>query len=135
MNTKSLVAGLIGGVAFFLLGWLIFGMALANMMASHSNMSCMKPMADMSMPLMVVANLLWGITFGYIFGKAGIAGFSAGATQGAIIAVLIGLTMDLFLYTTTNLYPDFTVAGIDIVANAVVGAIGGGVIGWWLGRK
>jgi|WetSurMetagenome_2_1015567.scaffolds.fasta_scaffold807601_1 hypothetical protein len=134
MNTKTLVGGLLGGVAFFVLGWLIYGMLLGTMMESHTNMNCMRPMADMSWPIMIAANLVWGFTFAYIFSKASIAGVSAGATQGAILAVLIGLSMDLFMYGTTTLYPDLTVAGIDVVINVIMGAIGGAVIGWWFGR-
>jgi len=134
MNSKTLVGGLLGGVAFFVLGWVIYGMLLGSMMESHSNMSCMRPMADLSWPIMIAANLVWGLTFAYIFSKASIAGVSAGATQGAIIAVLIGLSFDLFLYGTTTLYPDMTVGGLDVIINLIMGAIGGAVIGWWYGR-
>src|SRR5690242_13748404 len=125
MNAKTLIAGLIGGIVFFLLGFVLYGFVFGKMMEAHSNMSCMRSMEDMNMVLMVVSNLLWGITFAYIFGKANFNSTRTGATQGAIIAVLIGLTIDIFMYTTTTLYPDWTVAGMDIVINIITGAIGG----------
>lgn len=136
MNSKTLIAGLIGGIVFFLLGWLIFGILLSGPMESYSNMNCIRPEAEMNIPLVAVANLIWGFLFAYIFSKwPSVNSFGTGALQGAIISVLIGLSMDLFIYAFTTLSTSLAVAAFNVVGNAVVGAIGGGVIGWWLGRK
>jgi hypothetical protein len=135
MNAKTFIAALIGGVTFFLLGWVLFGMALAPMMESHTNMSCMRAPADANLPMLGAANLLWGLVFAYIFSKSNVAGFNAGATMGVILSVIIGLSIDLYMYATSTLYTDFTIVGLDLVGNAVMGAIVGGIMGWWLGRK
>lgn len=136
MNAKVLVAGSIGGIAFFLLGWLIWGIALMDIMAGYSNASCMKPEAEMNMAYMVVANLLWGIAYAYIFSNwTGANSFSAGMVPGAIISVLIGVAMDLYSLAMTTMMTSTTPMLINLAANAVVGGIVGGLICWWLGRK
>lgn len=130
-----LIGALIGGVVFFLLGFILYGFVLGDMMASHSNMSCQRSPGDENYGLLVVANLLWGFTFAYVFIKSNVVGAGAGARMGATLAVLIGLTIDLFLLATTTMYADWTVTGLDVVINIISGAIGGAAIGWWLGRK
>ena len=136
MNTKTIIGGVFGGIAFFFLGWLIFGIVLGPMTASYTNMSCMRPEAELSVSLLAVANLLWGLTFAYIFSKMpSITGFASAAVQGAIISILIGLSYDLFMYIFSTMSNSLVPAIYNVVGNAVLGAIGGGVIGWWMGRK
>jgi hypothetical protein len=136
MNTKVLVAALIGGVLFFLLGWVIYGMLLSGPMTAGSNLSCMKTEETMNMPLLVVANLVWGLTMAVFLSKwgGGVKSFSAGAGAGAIISFLIALGMDLFLFAMSNMWTGFSTVIYDVLGNIVTGGIVGGVIGWWYGR-
>ncbi len=136
MNAKVLVTGIIGGIAFFFLGWLIWGIALMDIMSGYSNAACMKPEAEMNMVYMVVANLLWGVAFAYIFSNwTGANSFNAGLLPGAIISVLIGIAMDLYSLAMTTMMTSTTPMLINIAANAVVGGLVGGLVCWWLGRK
>ena len=136
MNTKTLMGGLIGAIVFFFAGWLIFGIVLMGMTEPYTNMSCMRPPAEMSLLWIGVSNLFWGIAYAYIFSKMpSVTGFSSGVVQGVIIAVLIGLSFDLFMYATSTMNTSLVVTAYNAVGNAVLGAVGGGVIGWWLGRK
>lgn len=136
MNTKMIVAGLLGGIAFFFLGWLVWGILLMDMMAQHSNAACMKPAEEMNMAYMVVANLLWGWTYAYIFSNWPSARtFSTGLIGGAIISVALGVAMDLYSLSMTTMMTSTTPMLLNLVANAVVGGIVGGVVCWWLGRK
>jgi len=130
-----IVAGVLGGVAFFLLGWLIWGIVLMDMMSQYSNASCMKPEAEMNMMYMVIANLIWGFAFAYIFSNwSGAKSFSSGLVPGAIISVLIGVSFDLYSLAMTTMMTSTTPVFINIAANIVVGGIVGGLICWWLGR-
>lgn len=135
MTTKTLLGGLLGGIAVFFLGWLVWGMALAGIMEAHTNMSCMRPEADMNIVYLALSNLLWSMAYAYIWQKANITTFSSGATTGAIIAVLIGLSIDLMMYTFSTLNTSLTPAMINVPANLVVGGLLGGILGWWMGRK
>ena len=136
MNAKAIVAGLIGGVAFFFLGWLIWGIVLHSFMAGYSNEVCNRPPEEMNMILMVVANLAWGLTMSYILSNwHGDNHFAKGLRIGAIVSVAIGLSFDLMLMTMTTMVSSYVVIGVNVIANAVVGGIVGGIICWWLGRK
>ena len=130
-----IVAGLIGGIVFFLLGWLVWGILLMDMMSGYSNAACMKPEAEMNMAFLIIANLLWGSAFAYILSNwSGQINFSKGATAGAIISIIIGVAYDLYSLAMTTMMTSTTPVLINIGANLVVGGIAGGIIGWYLGR-
>jgi len=136
MNTKMLVGGVIGGVVFFLLGWLLYGMLLMDTMAQYSNAACARPMEEMNMGLMVAANLFWGLAFSYILSNwSGTMSIATGATAGAIVGLLIGVAYDLMMYSTTSMMTSLTAVGIDVVVTAIMCAISGAAIAWWLARK
>lgn len=136
MNTKVITAGVIGGLVSFFLGWVIWGMLLMDTMTQYQNASCMKPESEMNMGLLIVANLIWGFLYAYIFSnwKSELS-FKSGLVPGAVMSVMIGLAFDLYTITFTTMSNSYTPIGINFVANAVVGAIIGGAVTWWLGRK
>lgn len=134
MNSKVLVAGVIGGIVAFLFGWLVYGILLMDFMAGQlgSATGVYKEAPDM-LPL-AVGNIFWGLLFAYIFGTwAGIKTFSTGAVAGAIIGFLMAAAFDLIMLGTTNIMTT-TGALVDIVVSTVMSAVVGGVVGWWLGR-
>lgn len=135
MNTnKFLVGGIIGGVASFLLGWLVWGMLLMNFFKEHSNQASGIFYDDKHMVwwAMIVANLFFGLLISYILNKGGGASAGAGASTGAVVGLLFGVGVDCYLYGQMNIF-DTTWMAVDIVASVVVTAIVGGVIGWYLG--
>ncbi len=134
MNTKTLIGGLIGGVVYFLLGMLVWGFLLKDMMAS--NMSCMRAEAEMSIPLGIVANLLWGLFLAWVLTKfQNVNSFSTGMQTGALFTGFLALAMDIGFYTYSTMFNSWSAVAIDIALNIVMGAIVAGVIGWWYGRK
>lgn len=136
MNTKVILAAVIGGIASFLLGWLIWGIFLMDTMSQYQNASCMRPASEENMGLIIAANLLWGLLYAYIFSNwKGEYSFRTGLVPGAIMSALIGLSFDFYSMTFTTMFNSYTPVGINLVANIVVGALVGGVVTWWLGRK
>lgn len=136
MSTKTLVGGVIGGIVFFLLGWLLYGILLTDTMAQYSNAACSKPMEQMNMGLMVAGNLFWGLAFSYILSNwNGTMSVATGGTVGAIVGLLIGVAYDLMMYSTTTMMNSMTGVAIDVVVSAIMCGIAGAAIGWWLARK
>jgi hypothetical protein len=134
MNSKVLVGAVIGGVVYFLLGWIIYGMLLMDTMANY--FTCARAEDDMQMLYIIIGNLLQGLLLAYIFSKwASISTFSGGAVAGGTIGLLMALSIDCIMYATSTVITSPTGIIIDAVIVAVMSAIAGGVIGWWLGRK
>lgn len=135
-SKKFLIGGLVGGVVFFLLGWLLYGMLLMDFMMQHSNNSSgvFRAEAEMIWWAMIVGNLALGFLLSYVLNKANVAGAMAGATTGAIVMLLMSIGIDCVMYAQLNLW-DTTAMIVDILVSTVIGAIVGAVIGWLNGRK
>lgn len=132
---KVSIAALAGAVVSFLLGWLIYGILLAEFMAEHTNSSFMLAETDMIWWAMVASNIFWALLLAYIFNRwANISTAAAGASAGAIICLLVGLAYALGFYGMSTIYNDLTGLAADVVAGTVMGAIVGAVIGFVLGK-
>jgi len=128
---KFLVGGIVGGIAFFLLGFLVFGTLLVDFMNSHSNSTtgAFRADTDIIWWSMVVGNLAYGFLFSYVIGKAGAYSVAAGFKTGAVTAFLYYVAMNCITYALMNL-SDTTLLAVDIAAGTIVGGIVGAIIGW-----
>lgn len=137
MNTnKFLIGGIIGGVASFLLGWLVWGMLLMNFMKEHTTevgKAVMRADENIIWWALIAGNLLWGFVLSYVLNKSGANSFRTGAITAAVLSVLVAASYNCFIYAFNNIF-DTTSMVVDIIANLVVGGIVGGIIGWYLGR-
>lgn len=138
MNTnKLLVGGLIGGVAFFLLGWVLYGMLFGEMISSMmpNSAAVMRADADMDMLTLFLGNLSTGIGLAYIFEKwANIRSFVGGAIAAAIIGFLFYFGYNAVLHATTTL-ATWNGIIVDSLIYTFMSGIAGGAIGWWLGFR
>lgn len=132
---KILVSGILVGVVSFFLGWLIWGILLADFTKIAGMAPVSRAETDMVMWAMVASNLLWGIFLAYVFVQwANITTFQTGAIAGATLGFIIVLALDMGFYAMTTMY---TIEDIvkDVLINTVYMALLGGILGWWLGRK
>jgi hypothetical protein len=130
---KILIAGIAGGVIFFLLGWLVYGVLLMDFMSANSGMAASMQKKTPDMLPLVFSNLAWGFLFALILGKwsTGVS-IAQGASRGAVTGLLVALFVDLSWYATTTMFTVRCLA-VDIVAMTVIAAIGGAGIAWILG--
>ena len=132
-TNKILTAGVIGGISFFLLGWVFYGMLLMNIMQNNSSNMANLQREPMLMWALALGNLAWGFLFAIVFGKwAGINTAVAGAKAAAIIGFLAMSFMDLICYGTMN-FMTINCMLIDIATGTVIAAIGGSIIAAVLG--
>jgi hypothetical protein len=134
MNRKTLIAGLVGGVAAFLLGWVVYGIALDAFMKENTNQCAALDMKDMNMMLMIIGNLTSGLVLSLILSWANVTNFIGGMMKGAIVGLLYALTFDLMMHSVSTYFSNSTALIVDVLASAVMSVIIGGVIGWMLGR-
>jgi hypothetical protein len=137
MNTnKFIIGGIIGGIAYFLIGWLVWGMLLMNFMNEHTTAAgkaVMRGDDQMIWWALIVGNLLWGFVLSYVLVKSNVSSAGGGASTGAVLSLLISAATHCFNYAFMDM-SDTTAIGVDLVASTVVSAIVGGIIGWYLGR-
>ena len=135
MNLRVLVATVAGGATLFLLGFLVYGVLLANYMKASMVQypGLMKePMPDF-VPL-VLANLAITGLFAFVFDHwAHIRTFTSGLVGGAMMMFLIALYLDLSGLSFMNLMIGITPLIVDVIAITAIGAITGGVVGLVLG--
>ena len=132
MDLKKLLVGtVLGAVVALICGYIIFGMALANYMAENTSAT-----KEPDMLWLIFGHLAYSGLITYIFLQwAGIKTAVTGAKAGAIIALLGGLGFNWIWHGTSDLFPGGCVATlVDAAGGAVVWAIGGAAIGWFLGR-
>jgi hypothetical protein len=134
MDTKKFALGTIaGGVAMFITGYLIYGLALRGFYEANmiNNVSLETP----RFLWLILGNLGFAAFYTYIFVKwTGIKTFATGAKAGAVLGVLLGLGFSLTWYGTANLMT-LTGAFVDVVVNGVMTAVVCGVIGMVVGRE
>ena len=136
MNTKTMISGVLGGVTYFLLGFLIWEFLLKDMMSDciGSATGIMRAENEMIMWAMIIGNLGYGFAFAYALGTwSGVTTFIGGAKAAAAVAFLFTLGYDMIYYATTNM-SSLTGVIYDLGISTFIGAMAGGVIGWWLGR-
>ena len=96
MFTKqNLLATLAATVGMFLIGYLIWGMAMVSFFESHTLVDVMKPDEEMNLGLIFLGNLAAAFGMATLYGKwaAGNYGFAGGFTFGAWVGVIIGIGM------------------------------------------
>lgn len=138
MTAKNRVlATLVGFVVIFLLGWLFYGILLMDFYEANagSATNVMRAEEDMVWWALILGNLLQAYFLVYIFSKwEGIDTFGAGFKGGAIIGLILGLSMNFIMYATSNMM-NLTSALVDPFVSMIMMGITGGVIGVMLGRK
>lgn len=133
MKTKVILAVLATTVVGFLIGWLIFGIALADFYKANTTLYQGLMKDSPSFLGFIIGSLSFGVLIVYIFDQwAKIGNFFKGLLAGMFIYFLIELAFDMFIYGSMNLYST-TLFIVDIIANTVVGGFVGGVAGLILG--
>lgn len=133
---RLIVATIAGTLVMFFLGWLVYGILLADYMGRNTIEYpglTKAPMPDM-VPL-VLANVVIATLITVVFAYwAGIRTFAAGLVGGAFIMFMISLYFDLSFYSMFNFFRTSMVIVLDVIAATVIGAVAGGVIGLVLGK-
>lgn len=129
-TNKILLGGLAGGVTFFLLGWLVYGVLLMDYTTANYNQCAMRPMQDMIWWAMILSNLAFGFLLSMIFSWSNTTGIMSGAKVAGIVGLLMSISIDLGFWAMSSMFSNFTAVFVDIVAYSVMSAIAGVAIAW-----
>lgn len=122
---KLFTGGIAGGIAYFLLGWLVWGKLLMSFMMEHSNPTAsviFRSETEMVWWAMIAGNIAMGFLVSYIMLRAGISSAVPGAVTGAVVGFLFSLGINCIMYAQMKIYGTTAMAA-DIIASAVVAAI------------
>jgi hypothetical protein len=135
MLTRVLAATVAGGITFFILGFIIFGVILGPNVMQPNSITYPGLMNEVPVwaPL-IIANFVSAFLLAYIFDHwAAISTFTGGLKGGAIVFFLLALSNQLMFLAFMNLSTNYIPAVADVIGSTVMGAIVGGVIGAVLG--
>lgn len=134
--TKFSIVALIGGVVYFLLGWLIFGIILMDLTAVPDEIAQVVqiPMEEFKMSYMIISCLLMGILHALILMKwAKISTFMDGLKISGLVGGLISLAVGLGMASMFKLNT-LDQIGLNAIGDVVASGLTGGIMGWYLGR-
>ncbi len=129
---KPLIATVAGGIAFLLLGGLIYQVILAGFYEANLG-SAVGVMREMPIWWALgVGQLGLAAVVTYVFLRADVTTAMDGLKTGAIFGLLFGIALAFELYGVTN-WSNLTVAFVEPFVTATRIGLGSAVIGWVLG--
>lgn len=130
---KIILGGIAGGVASFLLGWLVYGVLLMDFWTNSYNHCAERPEEEMVWWALILSNFASGFLLAFIFSWSNTKGWLAGAKIAGIVALFMIIAYDLSFYSMSTMFNSLQVVIIDIIIGTVFTAIIGAVIGLVMG--
>ncbi len=130
ITKKVLIGSVVGGIAYFLLGWIIYGILMKHYCAANFGQEGMRAEADMVLWAMGLANIAAAMLMALIFSWANINSLLSGARVGAIIGFLTAVSIDLSMYAMTTMFKNWSALFVDVLLVTLMSAIAGAVIIW-----
>ncbi len=126
---RFLTATVLGAVTLFAVGFLVYGLALADAYPAS--------VVDREVPLwlwLALSMFAWAALLTVIIGNwSGASTAGGGFKAAAIVGFLLSVSLGLGFYSMTTL-PVSTMSYVDPFISAIYYGIAGAAIGWWLGR-
>lgn len=133
MDLKKLfMGGIVGGILFFLLGWLIYGMLLMDFMNNHTGAAGNVSRSEPDFLYLAIGNLAMGFVLAYIFVKGNVNSMANGFITGGIVGLLIAVGYDCMIYATTTVISKTAMAA-DVAVSTVMTAVAGAVVAMVMG--
>ncbi len=125
---KILKGTIFGAIAFFFLGWLVWGILLMDFSMNNYNTEIYLPEDEMIWWAMIVSNLALALMYTLVLKWAGAKTLVDGVKIAAIIGALYALSIDLGYYSMTNVILNLSAIVVDTLAYLVISAITGLII-------
>ena len=134
MNTNKLILGaLLGGVAFFFLGWLVYGMLLSGYMENNANNSIMRGEEDFVWWSMIASNIAGALVLALVFSWGNVTTVARGMTVGGLLGFLMALGVNLSFYAMSTMFNSVSAVLVDALGYTLMSAVAGAVVAWAMG--
>ena len=125
---KILRGTVFGGLAYFLLGWLVWGILLMDFYSANMNQCASRPAEDMVWWAIILSNLLFALLLTLILNWAKAKTVIDGLKYGALFGLLYGSGIAFSFWSMSTMYRTAGTMVVDIVVTTVVMAVVGLVI-------
>jgi hypothetical protein len=125
---KILRGTLFGGIVYFLLGWLVWGILLMDYMSTHMNTCANRPEGEMIWWAIIASNLAAALLLTLILNWSKAGTITDGLKIGAGFGFLYACVVDLSFWSMTTMYNSLGTIVVDILISAVVFGLVGMVI-------
>jgi hypothetical protein len=129
---KLLIGGIAGGILYFLLGYLVYGVLIMDFMRANPGPIRGLDRSVIDFKYLTIGNLVQGFLLAYILIKSNVDSLAKGLITGGIVGLLMSVSFDAIMYATTNVISRKAMLA-DVIAFAVISAIVGAVVGMILG--
>jgi hypothetical protein len=119
---------LVGGISFFLLGWLVYGILLMDLMMGYYNTSLNRPETEMIWWAILLSNFITGLMLTIALKWSGATDAVNGLKIGALFGFLLSLGYNLSMYSMTTMFNSFMGLVIDVLVFTVLMAVIGMLI-------
>jgi hypothetical protein len=124
---KILRGTLFGGICYFLLGWLVYGILLMDYFTANINQCANRPMDEMVWWAMIVSNLAATLLLTLIMHWRNARGIYDGLVTGAIFGALFTAIIDFSFWSMTTMYSSIATIIVETLVStgffAVVGVV------------
>ena len=126
MNFKKILfPGIAGGVVYFFLGYLFYGLLFKDTMQNNVA-GVTRPMEQMVWWTLILGEIFYGLLLAFIMSKSSDTTLMTGIVTGAITGFLVSCSFDFVMHSTTYLVSKkqlmYDVA-ISTVSSAITGAV------------
>jgi len=116
---KILRGTIVGGVAFFFLGWLIYGILLMDFYSSGVNQCMNRAETDMVWWAIIASNFVIALLLTLILNWSGAKGVVDAFKTGAIFGLLHSISMGLSFWSMTTMYNSMSIMVVEIIVSAI----------------
>ncbi len=128
MNMRILRGTIFGGIGFFLLGWLIYGIIMMGYNTANTNQCMNNPNGEMIWWAILVGNFISALLLTLVLNWSGAKNWMDGLKTGALFGFLLSSSMAFGFWSMTTMYNNFTALMVDITQNTVFYGLVGLVI-------
>ena len=132
---KILRGTVFGGIAYFLLGWLVWGILLMDFFTANMNQCASRPMGEMKWWAIILSNLVMALLLTLILNWAKAKSIVDGLKYGALFGLLFGAGIGLSYWSMSTMYLNAGAMVTDILVSTGVMALMGLVIVLTWGRE
>jgi len=124
---KILRGTIFGGISYFLLGWLVYGILLMGFLSTNMN-QCAARTDEMIWWAIILSNFTAALLQTLFLKWFGAKGIIDGLKIGALFGSLYAATVALSSWSMTTMYTGLSALIVDIIASTVLFAIIGIII-------